>query len=124
MLTSLLAQLNAACERWQKALRIQDWTIVLQVVPHEDIPGCYGTYICYVEKKIANIKILDPAHASFDESFGVAYSPYRTLIHELLHVRFQGMVDHEDEHAQMAEEQAIAALAEHLYQQDNAMRNV
>lgn len=115
----LLQQLKAATVRWQKALRLQDWDIIVQLVPHDDIPDCYGKFVSYASKKRVNIRLVFPEHAISDALFEVTYDPFKTLIHELLHVRLIGIKNYEDGVASnasdLAEEQAVHALTELLH---------
>lgn len=113
----LLRDLQTACAFWQKHLRIQDWTVTLQVVSYDDIPDAYGCFRVHADKKAVNIRLLRPDHAPTSDLFPEpSYDPFRTLVHELLHVRFYGMrTDLEDEHSRIAEEQAIDALTAFLY---------
>lgn len=85
------AMLRAACEKWQKRLRLQDWEIRLQIArQHELGDGTLGDCDAAKFKRQALIRVLHPDDVAgqgfrFD---GEAWNWELTLVHELLHLHF------------------------------------
>lgn len=78
---------NGLLKEWQKRLRMQDWSIVLQVdcVPGEMVePDSTGCVSWQESTKSAFIQILD------EKYYGDRALPYdfeKTLVHELMHLK-------------------------------------
>lgn len=89
------AQLNDALAYWQKALRLQDWTVVAEVVPGHITDYAQGDCSHYLKLKEACIRLADPKHRR-SNSFS-AWDSETTLVHELLHLHFAPFRPDEDE---------------------------
>lgn len=106
-------QLIEKCAEWQKVLRLQDWTVDLQLKRERDFTNkdCNAEIGLNEQKKIAFIKVIDP----------VDYQPGQIrfqdmeedLVHELLHIHFWPLTRGE-EGENLAEEQAINIIAKAL----------
>lgn len=70
---------------WQRLLRLQDWDIELNFVHHHNLSrGGFGEIDWTLEKKIATINMVYLKEVSK----ALEYNPEKTLVHELLHLRF------------------------------------
>jgi hypothetical protein len=71
----------ALVDEWQKILRIEDWDLTIDILPHGsfDDGSLAGTSANY-ERRAARLRILQPSQHPDDEDFE------QTLVHELLHV--------------------------------------
>jgi len=111
-----LEELKSRCTYWQRRLRLQDWTIFLDVQSAKDMKADDndGEIQMLQVKRQAWITILDPADypAHADEPQDME----RTLVHELLHIHFteihQGRRLKRIPH--VAEERAIDAISRAL----------
>lgn len=80
-------------EFWQKNLGLQDWKITLfDNCNHLEVDGCGTTDLDEVHK-IAVIRIIDQVYYG---NRVVPFSFEKTLVHELLHVKF-AMIDNTDD---------------------------
>ena len=70
---------------WQRLLRLQDWDIKVEFVHHHSLGrGGFGEVNWTLEKKTATINMVHPEELSKH----LEYNPEKTLVHELLHLRF------------------------------------
>ena len=83
-----LDELNVLCKKYQKLFRIQDWEIDIQIVHPDELED--RTALAEVDARLhsmsVSIRLADPAVMKDVGNMHV------TLIHELLHVVFHGMV--------------------------------
>lgn len=95
---------------WQKILRLQDWDVKLIVDRERNFIGgdSQGECSWVLEKKQAFIKILDPV--DFPDSKWEQDSE-ETLVHELLHLHFAPFNAEDGTLEDVAQEQAISAIA-------------
>lgn len=74
---------------WQEVLRLQDWTVILEICRREDLyEGTQGQCEMTFRRKEARIKILDPTDYPTKDS--IPQDMEATLVHELLHLHFVG----------------------------------
>ena len=85
---------------WQKVLRLQDWRIHVEMVDSEDIEGNSGQCHVHQRTKTAVIKLLKPEAfnltSTFSKVFPDCIDPEVTLVHELLHIHFDGLFVEDD----------------------------
>lgn len=98
------------CQLWQQRLRLADWDIKFEIVPLRDMGGTQCGMISWnLEHRIADIKVIHP-----DDYRKDARRPYdmeETLVHELLHIWVAPFDAEEGTPEQLAQEQAINAIA-------------
>lgn len=110
-------QLRAKCAEWQKILRLQDWIVNVSICRERDMKnnGCCGEVEWTLEKRMAQVRILDPV--DYPESAMEGHDMEETLVHELLHLHMAPFQpDREDELRYCALEQAIDAISRGLVQ--------
>lgn len=109
------AELEAMASEWQQRLRLQDWTVKIQVRRrhHMCLADAHGTCSWELRKKLAAIEIMDPA--DYDPgSWGWAEDVEKTVVHELLHLHFAPFAAKDDGPDDVAQEQAIDLIARAL----------
>jgi hypothetical protein len=111
-------ELKKRCAYWQKMLRLQDWCVDVRYVGTDEVPDhAAGACEVHQDGKLATVKIL--AREAYNETsqmmraFG--FDPEATLVHELLHIHFDKLLNSEaDEHEAVMQEQAIELTAQAL----------
>lgn len=80
------AELQAACEHWQKVLRLQDWDVKCFIARADDLDGDYtaGEVDWTYMNKQAVIRVVDPQDWPDDTNWDQDME--ETLVHELLHL--------------------------------------
>lgn len=113
----ILENPQQSCLEWQRILKLQDWDVSIKVVPHREAEDAWGNVHWNFQEKIADIKLLNPA----DQSGGMRpYCMEETLVHELLHLHFAPFNANSGTPEQLAQEQAINAIAHALVKLKNA----
>lgn len=104
-------ELESLLSEWQRRLRLQDWTVKIQLRRRHDMSMDDSAGVCrwQLAKKLACVEIMDP-HDYDPGSFGWAQDVERTLVHELLHLHFAPFATH-DQPVDTAQEQAIDLIA-------------
>lgn len=116
-------ELKSLCLLWQKRLRLQDWRIDVRFVDSGELPDDGGgTCQVHAPNRSVVIKILRSDSynqtSDFYKAFPGDFDVERTLIHELVHIPLDGIIkaeDDADEFQHIAQEQAIEALTDALY---------
>ena len=106
-------QLQKLCQRWQKVLRLQDWTITIRFAERRDFRSqtSIGETNIDFNNKIARVKILNAEDMKYEYPNGT--QPVAAIvIHELVHLHVETPLDI-PEHglARTILEQGIEALA-------------
>jgi hypothetical protein len=117
------SQLERLASKWQPRLRLADWLVTATLTRYFDMDGddSVGEADTRVERKIATIRILDPV--DFDADMPLHDTDVEhTLVHELLHLHFAPFQAKEGTAEQIAQEQAIDALAWSLVTLDREKR--
>jgi len=102
--------INRRTAYWQKRLRIQDWGInvtVVDVIDYSDPDSLRGLCTTTPALKTAEIILAENVRVSMEQ----------TLVHELLHVVFAGVVlglDHDSYQSKYAFEPAIDSMMKAL----------
>lgn len=86
-------ELNDGLAKWVKILKLQDWSIVAELIPHWHPDANGGATLGCVnrmrKKQSAVIKILQHDHIGFPHDQSVptddAHDMERSLVHELIH---------------------------------------
>lgn len=115
MLYSTDDEVQEACEKWKKILRLQDWVTKSGIYRERDmrLDGCNGECEWQLKTKIATIRILDPI--DYPENLIIEQDMEKTLVHELLHLHFAPLyADTDDKSIDDAQEQAIDCIANAL----------
>jgi hypothetical protein len=97
--------------KWQKILRLQDWTVAIKWGRSFDLPhGKEATTRSSLSAKLAAVRILDPA--DYDPDSMAPQDIENTVVHELLHLHTWPF-DHAlaDSLEARCVEQAIEAIA-------------
>lgn len=117
-----LDELRARCEEWKATLGLQAWTVQIYLDRFYDMPcDCLGEYRGTPSKQSALIKILDPD--DYDPATSCEYDMERTLVHELLHMRFDtDRIPDDGTFERMAMEQGIEAVAHALLKMKRQLR--
>ena len=99
---------------WQERLKLQDWTIQARVCRSFEMsdPGRQGEIAFWDVQKVARLSVLDPI--DFPKTGWLPQDPENTIVHELLHVHFRPLSDISTPHLELAEEQAVNAIANAL----------
>jgi hypothetical protein len=113
-------ELRERLEYWQRVLRLQDWRIDVQRVGSDKLGVDLGDVTTDSSARHAMVQILseeakDPTNP-WQKTFPIYYDEEYTLVHELLHIVFDELIEHsaEDSDKNHREEQAINAVAEAL----------
>jgi hypothetical protein len=78
-----IKKLRGLCQLWQSRLGLKDWAITVRYgKPSDMTPSCVGNSSWEPDQQTAEVIILRPRYIPHDIE--------GTLIHELLHVRFEG----------------------------------
>jgi hypothetical protein len=109
-----VAELEAACAWWQKALRLQDWKVRVRWADLELAKAGRSAQVEWEAKhKEATIDVMVPE--LYPEDWSEDARDWRThLVHELLHLHFLAFAANEDTPEDMAQEQAIEFIAQAL----------
>lgn len=110
-------ELRAKCAEWQQVLRLQDWTVDLNIKRgREFVTKDSNAEVGLNEQhKSAFIAIMDPV--DYDPDQRRPQDMERDLVHELLHIHFWTLTrGNDDTNIEIAEEQAINMIAEGLIQ--------
>lgn len=114
-------QLKQCCEVWQRRLRLRDWRIDVRFGDNTELDGNEGTCKAFRDDRLAIIRVIK--QEAFDQTddyykaFGDTFDAERILIHEMLHIPFEGIFNVEAEkHEDVAQEQAINAVTNALYE--------
>lgn len=103
-------QLRQKCLEWQRRLRLQDWIVKVRMCRQHELPVGSLAHVHYVvEKKMATVRITDPADYPPDSMF--PYDMENSLVHELLHLHFAPLTGDE---SSVEEEQAIECITSGL----------
>ncbi|MBD2771150.1 hypothetical protein [Iningainema tapete] len=103
------------CTQWQQRLKLQDWDVNVKIVSLREMGESLSGSVTYnIGKKIADIKLIKPEDYPCDSMR--PQDMEETLVHELLHLHFAPLGIENDTPEQLAEEQAINALAKALIQ--------
>ncbi len=104
------SEAQAACEWWQKELRLQDWDIKCWIRRQHDMdPNADGEFNLTKEHKQGWIKLLDSVDYSPNTSWPQDHE--RTLVHELLHYHMTSISVEEGALQEVAKEQMIELTA-------------
>ena len=109
-------KLQRLCDEWQKRLRLEDWKVTVNLAPSEVASGVWGSIIPSTQQKRACLTVrdmrLNPAPQLADQD------PEVTVVHELLHLQYDGFEHLIKKDANKAEhtlmEQSINLIAEAL----------
>ncbi len=107
-------ELQRLCELWQRRLRLQDWTVKVQIARKRDLDltDSEGQIQWVLSRREALIKLMDPIDYS-----PTAMTPQDlevSLVHELLHLYFAPFDAEDGTLQQTCPEQAIDALSNAL----------
>ena len=117
-------ELKERLSYWQRVLRLQDWLIHVEMVDSDEIDNNSGECQVHQHTKTVVIKLIKPEAfnrtSAFSKNFPNNLDVEITLVHELLHVPFDGLFveDDDDEIREEREEQAIELLAQALVRLD------
>lgn len=110
-------ELVALCRKWQRILRLQDWDVKVRLARTWDMQSSDNLGECSYElrKRMAAIRVLDSV------DYDSEHTPWpqdqeRTLVHELLHLHFAPFAADSGTPQDIAQEQAIDAIAGALVQ--------
>lgn len=108
------ADAQAACEWWQKELRLADWDIKCWIKRQENLShaDAQAEYRATPEHKEAWIKVLDPSHYPTDTSWPQDHE--KSLVHELAHIHMNSFAPEDGTLARVAWEQASELIAHTL----------
>jgi hypothetical protein len=106
---------------WQKRLKLQDWTITLEMSHPSDLRrGSLGNVHWDVEKKTAMIRVLDAS--DYQTSFSATLKDMEfTIVHELTHLELSSLTRNfksRSEESVSEEERAVNRLSEAMMQLD------
>lgn len=95
---------------WQKTIRLQDWEIVVDIRRARDMASgeCQAEVHWTKEKKTAIIHLLDPV--DYDNDY-FAQDHEVSMVHELLHLHMVMFATEDGTLEDVAQEQAIHAIA-------------
>ncbi len=112
------ATLARLCAEWQRRLRLMDWRVAVRLADSEDLET-YGECKTHRDDKLALVRIQRPE--SVDQSSGwfknfpETYDTETVLVHELLHIHLDGLMNQEaDDAERAAQENAINFISEAL----------
>ena len=103
-------------KKWQKLLGLQDWKIKLldNCTPADMVTKDCGETEYNEVQKCAYIRILSPQYYGETE-FNIPFCQEKTLLHELLHIKFALLDDNGNEMQSRVLHQIIEDLARALY---------
>lgn len=110
-------QLGKLCQRWQRVLGLQDWTVTARFAERKEFKGdcAVGETSIDFNNKIARVIILNDADKKYEYPNGT-HPVAMTLIHELVHLHIEPALDMPEKGlARMLLEQGIQALAKGYY---------
>lgn len=85
MIYSTPEEIAADLAYWQKALRLQDWTVNVVIKPKQTLVQKAGDISMCSSKKIAYVQLLDPQDWSTEEeAFEGKQDHEQTLVHEFV----------------------------------------
>lgn len=117
------SELKERLTYWQRVLRLQDWRIHAEMVDSDEIENNAGQCHVHQHGKTAVIKLIrQEAYnrtSSFAKAFPDTLDTEVTLVHELLHIPFDGLfVEEDNEIREDREESALELLAYSLVRLD------
>lgn len=86
----MLDTAKAACGRWQRELRLQDWDVFIEIARQRHVgEATMGDCTRAKSKRLAKIRLLDPRDIDGQDMMmpAEAYDWELTLVHELLHLQ-------------------------------------
>jgi hypothetical protein len=106
---------------WQKRLKLQDWTITLEMSHPSDLRrGSLGNVHWDVDTKTATIRVLDAS--DYQTSFSATLKDMEfTIVHELTHLELSSLTRNfksRSEESVSEEERAVNRLSEAMMQLD------
>lgn len=111
--------LRERCEEWQARLSLRDWRINVRFADSGELNSNEGSCRVFRDDKLAIVRV--SRAEAFDETddyhkaFPDTYDAERILVHELLHIPFDGIFNIEAEgHESVAQEQALNAVTNAL----------
>lgn len=108
------SELTAHLAYWQRALRLQDWTVTAKMVRYGEIGGGKGGEIQYcLEMKDALLSVVMAESYPRGERF-THHDEEQTLVHELLHLHFAPFSAKSGSPEEIWHEQTINAIASAL----------
>ena len=115
-------ELQALCAEWQKRLRLQDWDVKVQLARRWAMePGNQAECEWNLRKRIAVIRVLDSVDWNSDTPW--PQDQEQSLVHELLHLHFAPFRAEPETPQDVAQEQAIDAIARALVELKRAAAN-
>ena len=105
---------------WQNILRLRDWKIAVKYADSSDeVDNNAGQCLAHQHTKTAVIKLIKPEAfnptSPFSQAFPENLDEETTLVHEMLHIHFDGLfIEDDHEVREEREEQAIEFVAEAL----------
>jgi hypothetical protein len=113
-------QLRAACERWKKVLRLQDWIVDVQLVRRESFSDGESASVEYnLFERTALVRVLDSRdYAGEDQNHEIS------LVHELVHLMLAGLdpLIKDNGMADVVLERSVRTIAVALVQMLEALR--
>lgn len=115
------AELRERCAYWQRILRLQDWRVDVRLADSAETDGQLGNCHVFQDAKLAIIRILRAETRDLTDIYSQAFpesdDPEFTLIHELLHIPFDSILNDEAErHEKIMQEQALDFVAGALFE--------
>lgn len=119
-----LDQLAARLDYWTERLRLQDWDFQVQIVRDRDmsLANTQADIQIIPTKKTARISVLDPL--DYEPSCWNEQDMEVSLVHELLHIHFDGIgprENSEDDPRLLQEEIAVNTLSHALVTLDREL---
>lgn len=108
-------ELQKACEKWQKIMRLQDWKVVATITRerHMNMQEVEAECLWTIQNRSAMIHILDPIDRPDDSWF--EQDMEESLVHELMHLSCAMFDDFEtDTKENTALEQMIVSTSQAL----------
>lgn len=107
---------------WQQRLKLQDWTITLEISHPSDLrPGSLGNIHWDVDKKTARIRVLDAAEYQTSLSATLKDMEF-TVVHELTHLELSSLTRNFKSRSPESiseEEQAVNSLSDAMMKLDS-----
>jgi hypothetical protein len=125
------AELRRLCKKWQRILRLEDWDIAVRYGDSHHTNDELASVSCHSHNKSALVTILKP-EARPDNVWWIEAFPDQSyddeenhIVHELLHVRFDKLIEDSQEGSphDVLHEQAIEALVQALLKLDRQGRD-